>query len=246
MHVTEADAQLEGVTQQVLAGVNRSAFARAVKRAREERTPEAQRAAVVQALMASLLLLMLLAGEFLLSRWLDAWMKRWVSVRMDRLHMDAFRRETAAKLLGALRTLVHGVWVIVGAVAFVSWLQWVLGRFHLTREKAARARYWLQPWFEALRDALLATIPKLLVLVLIAWGTTLVLRWMTLFFRGLGARTIRISGFEPEWAAPPLMLVRIGLVAFAIVLAYPFIPGSETSAFMGISSFAGVVFSLSS
>src|SRR5690606_31161966 len=96
MQVTEADAQLEGVTQQVLAGVNRSAFARAVERAREERTPEAQRAAVVQALMASLLLLMLLAGEFLLSRWLDAWMKRWVSVRMDRLHMDAFRRETAA------------------------------------------------------------------------------------------------------------------------------------------------------
>src|SRR5690606_21253581 len=154
--------------------------------------------------------------------------------------------ETAAKLLGALRTLVHGVWVIVGAVAFVSWLQWVLGRFHLTREKAARARYWLQPWFEALRDALLATIPKLLVLVLIAWGTTLVLRWMTLFFRGLGARTIRISGFEPEWAAPTLKLVRIGLVAFAIVLAYPFIPGSETSAFKGISIFAGVVFSLSS
>ena len=36
------------------------------------------------------------------------------------------------------------------------------------------------------------------------------------------------------------------MIAFAVVVAYPYIPGSESAAFKGISIFIGVVFSLGS
>ncbi len=246
MHVTDADAQAEGVSTRVLAEVTRSGLARAIQQARDERTPEALRAGFVQSLVATLLLLLLFLIEVWSSRRLDARMERLVAVKLERLQVDPFRRETADRLLRALKTLVHGLWVIVGVVALVLWMKWVLGRFAVTREVAFGAQRWLAPWFERLGESLVKAIPKLMVLLLIVWATVLALRWLTVLFRGLGSQTIRLNGFDPDWAAPTMKLLRMGLVAFAVVMAYPFIPGSETAAFKGISIFVGVVFSLSS
>jgi hypothetical protein len=36
------------------------------------------------------------------------------------------------------------------------------------------------------------------------------------------------------------------VIAFALVIAYPYIPGSESEAFKGLSIFAGVLFSIGS
>ena len=41
-------------------------------------------------------------------------------------------------------------------------------------------------------------------------------------------------------------MVRVAIIAFAVVVAYPYIPGSGSEAFKGVSLFAGVVFSLGS
>src|SRR5690606_9382081 len=147
MHVTDADAQLEGLPAQSLAKVYRGAIAQAIQRARDERTPEAFRAGIWQALWATLLLLLLWLLELGVSRWLDVRMERWVAAKMARLQMDPFRRETADRMLRALRTLVRGVWVIIGVVALVYWGKWVLSRFHPTRELAFHAQRWLEPWF---------------------------------------------------------------------------------------------------
>jgi small-conductance mechanosensitive channel len=45
---------------------------------------------------------------------------------------------------------------------------------------------------------------------------------------------------------PTYRLVRILVVAFAVVVAYPYVPGSQTDAFKGVSIFIGIVFSLGS
>ena len=57
---------------------------------------------------------------------------------------------------------------------------------------------------------------------------------------------MKLSSFEPEWAEPTYKIVRIAIVAFALVVAYPYIPGSQTDAFKGVSLFIGIVFSLGS
>jgi len=53
-------------------------------------------------------------------------------------------------------------------------------------------------------------------------------------------------GFEREWADPTYKLLRVAIVALALVVAYPYIPGSSSDAFKGISIFIGIVFSLGS
>jgi small-conductance mechanosensitive channel len=57
---------------------------------------------------------------------------------------------------------------------------------------------------------------------------------------------VALSGFDPEWAKPTFKIVRLVVIAFAVVVAYPYIPGSSTAAFKGVSIFAGVMLSLGS
>ena len=49
-----------------------------------------------------------------------------------------------------------------------------------------------------------------------------------------------------EWAEPTYQIVRVLVIALAVVMAFPFIPGSDSSAFQGVSIFIGFIFSLGS
>ena len=57
---------------------------------------------------------------------------------------------------------------------------------------------------------------------------------------------LSIKGFHTEWAVPTYQLLRICLIAFTIIMVFPYLPGADTSAFRGISVFFGVLISLGS
>ena len=54
------------------------------------------------------------------------------------------------------------------------------------------------------------------------------------------------SGFDREWAWPTYKIFRMLVVAFGVVIGYPYIPGSSSDAFKGVSIFIGVLLSLGS
>ena len=58
--------------------------------------------------------------------------------------------------------------------------------------------------------------------------------------------TISWPGFYPEWAMPTYKIVELLIVAFALVIMFPYLPGSDSPAFKGITIFFGVLFSLGS
>ncbi len=89
-------------------------------------------------------------------------------------------------------------------------------------------------------------IPDLVVLVIIGLITYYALKLTRFFFTEIEKGTIRFKGFYPEWGQPTYKIVRILFIAFAAVVAFPYVPGSESPAFKGISIFIGVLFSLGS
>jgi small-conductance mechanosensitive channel len=72
------------------------------------------------------------------------------------------------------------------------------------------------------------------------------LRVLRLFFDAISRGGVALQGFEPEWATPSYRLVRLAVIIFTAVVAYPYIPGSGSEAFKGISIFLGVMFSIGS
>ncbi len=98
----------------------------------------------------------------------------------------------------------------------------------------------------AIGTGFLNAVPNLIFLAILVLVTWYVLKLIRLLFVGIDTGAISLSGFEAAWAKPTYRLVRFAVVAFAVVVAYPYIPGSDSQAFKGVSLLIGVIFSLGS
>jgi small-conductance mechanosensitive channel len=91
-----------------------------------------------------------------------------------------------------------------------------------------------------------ANIPRLAFLAVLFLLVRVALRLLRLFFAAVERGTVTLSGFDAEWSQPTYNIVRVAVVAFGVIVAYPYIPGSQSEAFKGVSLFIGIVFSLGS
>ncbi|RFM27324.1 mechanosensitive ion channel family protein [Deminuibacter soli] len=57
---------------------------------------------------------------------------------------------------------------------------------------------------------------------------------------------LKIPGFYADWANPTYQIIRILLLAFMLVVIFPYLPGSDSPIFKGISVFLGVLFTFGS
>jgi len=85
-----------------------------------------------------------------------------------------------------------------------------------------------------------------MVLVVSVAFTVVILRFARLIFREIDRGTLRFTGFYREWALPTYKIVRLLILAVMVVVIFPYLPGSNSPAFKGISIFLGVLFSLGS
>jgi small-conductance mechanosensitive channel len=88
--------------------------------------------------------------------------------------------------------------------------------------------------------------PSLFFILMIAVVCRYILHLVSFAFARIGEGHVRIEGFRPQWAAVTARLVNIALILLAVLIAYPYIPGSESAAFKGFSLFLGVLVSLGS
>jgi small-conductance mechanosensitive channel len=103
--------------------------------------------------------------------------------------------------------------------------------------------------FDPLRTlgaGLVANLPRLVFLAVLFVLARFMLRLIRLFFEAVHTRAVTLRRFEAEWALPTFNIVRLGVIALAVIVAYPYIPGSQSEAFKGLSLFIGIVFSLGS
>ena len=125
-------------------------------------------------------------------------------------------------------------------------IQYVLALFPQTRPIAWNLGRWVLDPLATMWASFAATIPSLIFLaILFLRGADPPEAHPPLLRRGRRGRLV-LEHFDREWAIPTYKLVRLLVVAFAIVVGYPYIPGSSSDAFKGISLFLGVAFSLGS
>jgi len=114
-----------------------------------------------------------------------------------------------------------------------------------------------RPWGESLRAFLLTTVtslglgmleavPGLFTVALIALITRFVCRVLGLWFRAVETGRVTARWIHPETAQPTRRLATTLLWLFAAVVSYPYLPGSHTEAFKGISVFLGLMVTLGS
>ncbi|MEW6586142.1 MAG: mechanosensitive ion channel family protein [Nitrospirota bacterium] len=149
-----------------------------------------------------------------------------------------------------VRAAIGGVFSIVRFAAVLilayTYLHLVLSFFPWTRSFAdSLLNYVLVP-LKIIGQGIVKEVPKLFFLAVLILVTRYLLKFMHIIFAEIEKGTVTFAGFYPEWAKPTDRLLTFAVIAFAAVVAFPYIPGSESPAFKGISIFIGVLFSLGS
>lgn len=131
------------------------------------------------------------------------------------------------------------------AVLYV-FLSSVLTLFPWTRYFATRLLSLVIDPLQAMMLGFVSYLPSLFFLVVLYFVVRYLLRAIRGFFEAIHHGNMRLRSFEPEWAWPTYRIVRLVVLIFAVVVAYPYIPGSSSEAFKAVSLFVGVLLSLGS
>jgi small-conductance mechanosensitive channel len=89
-------------------------------------------------------------------------------------------------------------------------------------------------------------IPNLIFIIMIIVITRYALKILKFFATQIAREKLVLHGFYPEWAEPTYKILHILLLAFTFAIIYPYLPGSDSKIFQGISVFVFIIFSLGS
>jgi small-conductance mechanosensitive channel len=244
--ILDADAELEGLTRQVLARGYRNRVAEAITDFRRDREASTLWRDFYRALIATVAFLLLVEIDRRTLRRVRAAVTSRYRSKVHDVRFSTLEIVRGEQLWNVGQQAVKIVAVLVALVAGYLYLNYVLVLFPWTRSLGrSLTNILLQP-LKTLATGFLAFIPDLVFLIILTLITRWVLRLVGVFFARVASGENELRGFEADWAKPTERIVRFAVIAMALVIAYPYIPGSDSEAFKGIGVVVGLMFSLGS
>jgi small-conductance mechanosensitive channel len=177
---------------------------------------------------------------------LDIWIKDKGKRLLKPITFKKLQLLSTKQILGMVFFVTRILKYVVSIFQLYLTLPVIFGLFEPTRGLSKRLfGYVLDPLKQA-GLGILNYIPNLITIAVIVFLVRYAIRGVKFITTQIEHEKIHIAGFYADWAQPTFNILRILLYAFMIVVIYPYIPGSDSAAFQGVSVFIGLIFSLGS
>lgn len=248
MSIFNVDAQSMNLSRVELARQYQTVIISGINAYREARTPKNIAIAVGKAILATLVFLVifkLLQKLNNVVRFFDTQHPLWQPFTHVFRTLDLETDFSEQLFTFALRIVNLGQFLLL-VTLFLLYITTVLSFFPWTR---ALSNNFFSSIFAALAkigQGVIDYIPNLLFLIVLGFLTYYTLRLTQFFFKKVSQGTITLPGFYQDWAEPTSGLIQFLLLVLALIVAFPYLPGSGSGAFQGVSIFLGILFSLGS
>ena len=193
--------------------------------------------------LATLIYVVLIKGTNLARRKLQGLLPQLMRERARQIRlgqMPLLDMQLVYTVIERLLRLLH--WGVVLLLSY-QWLSFVLSQFPYTRPWGESLNVHLIDLLRYLLDGILQAIPGIAVAIIIFF----IARGISGFSRRLLERMARpgtLKWLTEETLQPTTRLTSLAIWLFALVMAYPYLPGSGTDAFKGLSVLLGLMISL--
>lgn len=136
-------------------------------------------------------------------------------------------------------------WALILLVVYLAMLL-LFGIFPWTKPIADTLLGYLMNPIRKIAAAIWNYLPDLFTVVIIITIFRYLFKALAYFRDEVDRGALNISGFYAEWAKPTYQVIRILLFAFMIVIVYPYLPGSDSPVFQGVSVLLGVLLTFGS
>lgn len=242
----EQDALWENCTRDQLAADTRKVIVSKLKEMKEEHS-------IWQLGKRILYFILVLVGQYLLFR-LTNWMFRKLKARIQKLKdtklkpvsiqdYELLDTQRQVNLLIFLANLLRYAFMLFQLVLTVPLL---FAIFPQTKNLAFKLFSYIWDPIKGIFLGIIDYIPNLFTIFVIWYAVKSLVRLVHYLANEVQGERLKIRGFYPDWAIPTFHIVRFLLYAFMIAMIYPYLPGSKSGVFQGISVFVGLIVSLGS
>lgn len=212
---------------------------------REARTPRRLATNLIAVVVSTLVLVLFLRGLFFLCSRLFSRIQR------QRENGTLALRIQSIQLLGSgatsylLQSLTQLMRMGLLLLALYLYVPFVLSQFPATEAIGDSLLRDIAERLNALAQGFVAYLPNLTMLGILAIVTYYGIEFAKQVIIELGRQDV-YPWFYPEWVQPTIRLATFFIVAIALVIAGPFLPGFGSPAFQGVSLFIGALLTLGS
>ncbi len=118
--------------------------------------------------------------------------------------------------------------------------------FPITEKWATTLFGWVFTPAKSALNGVINFIPDFFTILVIYYIFKYCLQIAKFFAQQVEEGDVEINGFHADWAQPTFDIFRVLMYAFMLILVFPYLPGSSSAAFQGVSVFLGVLLSLGS
>lgn len=136
-------------------------------------------------------------------------------------------------------------WVVMLSTVYIA-LPILFGIFPWTKNMAQTLFGYILDPLKDIGIGLWNFLPNLITIVVIVIVFRYVLKGLYFLKSEIQVENLKIPGFYPDWAAPTYQIVKVLVFAFMVVVIFPYLPGSDSPVFQGVSVFLGFLFTFGS
>ncbi|GHV86961.1 hypothetical protein AGMMS50255_2570 [Spirochaetia bacterium] len=204
-----------------------------------------QRIGIALGIIAAQVLLIWLVWQIFF-KWLTRKVLGWGQKNIKPLHIKKLHLLSTGQILTSIEFLFRILKYVITVFQLFLTLPLIFSLFPVTQHLASTLfGYVLNP----LKNIVTGTvhfIPNLITIVIILWATKYLIRFLKFFATQIEKEKLVLPGFYADWAQPTFNILRVLVYAFTVVVIYPYLPGSGSAVFQGVSVFVGIIFSLGS
>jgi small-conductance mechanosensitive channel len=218
----------------------------ALDEAREARSLPALLRAVGYTALATIAFLAFLWGLIRGFRWLRNGLEAMERKHLGKVSFEGLTLAATDQIILFTNFLVRILFWALGLMAGYAWLSHSLRRFPYTRAWGEGLRSFLAQTAKMLIFSAVDALPGIFIVVVIFFITRFVTRLIKTSFSPVEKGHVKTRLLDADTAIPTRRILVVFIWLFALVMMYPYIPGSSSDAFKGIGIFVGLIASLGS
>ena len=243
---TDQDGLWEGCSRDQLAAAKRKVIVDKLKVMKDEHS-------LWQLGKRILYFILVIIGQFLLFK-LTIWLFNKLKARIQRLKdtklkpisiqdYELLDTQKQVNLLVFLANLLRYAVMLLQLILTVPLL---FAIFPQTKDLAYKLFSYIWDPIKTIFLGIVEYIPNLFTIFVIWLAVKYLVRLVRYLASEIQSERLKIGGFYADWAMPTFHIVRFLLYAFMVAMIYPYLPGSKSGVFQGISVFVGLIVSLGS
>ncbi|MCA0349026.1 MAG: mechanosensitive ion channel family protein [Bacteroidetes bacterium] len=244
--ITENDAIWNGTTKQKLAEEYKKIITNSVLKYKSETSFGTLLKEIGLALLVILILVLLIVYLKKFFRWTAKKIEEQEGKLIQGIKLKnyvLFDAKREISVLLSINTLLK--WVFIGICIYIV-LPILFNIFPWTQDFSKTLFGYILNPLKKMTSSLWHYLPNLITIIVIVVVFRYIIKGIHFLKNEVEVGNLQLSGFYPDWANPTYQILKVILYAFMFVLVFPYLPGSDSPVFQGVSVFLGFLFTFGS